>query len=171
VSPCLGAVLPQLNHNIVAFLWRASRGAGQVRRGQPVEDRIRLQSPEITEVFARQIVQCFTVGVARIDTEVGSIAQALSLGNHLLHEPQHALGRMHLPLPQNGVQEAVAQATPVVHAVVVAGHGVVGDQRMIDGVFVVTVVCRAGLLAVNGDGETVDVDRDLAGGVVSARGA
>ena len=55
-----------------------------------------------------------------------------ALLDRFFHESCDALGRMNLPLPQDRVQKAVSQAMPVVHAVVVPGHRVAGDQRMID---------------------------------------
>ena len=119
-------------------------------------------------LFVGQMVQRVAVGVARVDAQVDAESQTFPFVDCLLHEPQHALRRMHLPLPQDGVQEAVSQAMSLVHAVVVAGHRVTGDQRMINGVFIVTVICGAGLVAMHKDGEAVDVDGDLPRGMVAS---
>ena len=64
-----------------------------------------------------------------------------------MHEPFHTLRRVDLPLPQNGMDKAVSQAVPVLHAVVAARHRVTSHQRMIDDLLVVAVVGSAGLMA------------------------
>ena len=65
---------------------------------------------------------------------------------------------------------ACAQAMPMLHAIVVARHGVAGYQRMIDRVAIVAVVGRARLAAMYRDGKAVDVNRDVPRGVVTASG-
>ena len=96
--------------------------------------------------------------------------EAPSLADDLLHEALHALRRVDLALPQDGVQEAVSQTVSVLHAVVLAGHRVAGQQRMIDGVAVVPVVGGAGLPSVHDDWKAVDVDGHPACGVVASGG-
>jgi hypothetical protein len=69
------------------------------------------------------------------------------------------------------VKEAVSQAISLVHAVVVAGYRVTGQQRMIDRLLVVAIVGRAGLLAVDLNRKAVHVDGHLPRGPVAAGGA
>jgi hypothetical protein len=78
---------------------------------------------------------------------------------------------MHVALPQDGVQESVAQPAAVGGAVVVSAGTETGDQRMIGDRLVVAVVGRALLLPKNFDRKAVDVDRGLADAAVGARRA
>ncbi len=141
-----------------------------MRRRQPFEHRVALDSPDESHLFIGQIVQCRPIGVARVDSHIDHPAEALRLPHHLVGEPFDALGRVGRSLSQDGMHEAVSQAITFVHGVVIAGHRVAGDQRMVDRIAVVAVVCRARLMAVHLDRKAVDVHRDVPRGMVAAGG-
>ncbi len=108
-------------------------------------------------MFVRESIQRFAIGVACVNSEIDHVPQSLRLADDLLHEPPDTMRRMHLPLPQDRMQKAVAQSVAVSRAVVRAGHRVASHQRMIHGLLVITVVRGTGLLAIHLNGKAVDV--------------
>ncbi len=171
MSPRLGSIRSQLDDLLVAFLGRAANGPHQMRRSQPFKHCVALDSPDKTPLFVGQVVECLAIDITGVDAVIHDVTQTFGLRFNLLQEAANALGGMHLPLPQEGVQKTVAQPMAFLHAVVAAGHAVAGHQRMIDRVAIVAVVGGARLLAVDLNRKAVDVDRDASRFVVAAAGA
>ena len=144
--------------------------APEVRFSHPFQHRITLQAADKTQAFVGESIQRFAIGVAGINAKIDHLPQSLRLADDLLHEPPDTMRRMHLPLPQDGVQKAVAHAVSLAHAVVGAGHRVAGHQRMVHGLLVITVVRSAGLLAIHLDGKAVDVDGHAPRRMIAAGG-
>ena len=147
--PALGLVHPQFDHVLVSAFGRPAHGTRQIRRGHLFQHVVLLDSPAKTDVFVSQFIQHRAGDETRIKPEVEAPCQLPGLVNHVADKPPDAFGRIHVALPQDGVNEAVPQPLAFPRAVVVAAHREAGDQRMIDGLLIVTVIASPQLLAVN----------------------
>ena len=141
-----------------------------MRGRQVLQTGIGLQTGQKRDLLVGQEVEDRPFGEARVEPQLGHIAQLLGLAGGFQKETFGAAGGMHVARPQHGMHKALAQPQAILKAVVVAAHRVAGHQRMKDLLVIVAVVLDPRLCAVSLNRKAVDVDGDAPCGMVVARG-
>ena len=153
--PAPGLVRPQFEGELVTLFGRPARRARQVRFGQFVQAGVVLQPADDADRLVVEGIERAAVDQAGVNAGVQMAGQVAALADRLAEEPHGPLAAGGVAAPQDRMDEAFAQTV----GLVVALGAEAGDDRVVDLLAVVAVPGPALLVAMDLDGERVDVDR------------